>query len=115
MDFDLNAPNGRFKPGRRRNPKRGSGFRISPDSAGGTHSRPWASAGRDVTCPDCAKSGIYNISFREGAQRNTQPKPVTSSGDHASGRGPEGSTLISMLVAGIALVVVGAIVIMALV
>lgn len=40
-------------------------------------------------------------------------KPVVLTGDEASGRDPRGSSLMPMLVAGLVLVTVGAVVIMA--
>jgi len=41
-----------------------------------------------------------------------RPKPVITSGDEASGKDPQGSSLLAMLIAGLVLVTVGAIVVM---
>lgn len=46
-------------------------------------------------------------------EQREESRPVVSSGDHASGKSAEGSTLVPMLVAGLVLVVIGAIIVMA--
>lgn len=55
----------------------------------------------------------FQFHFIEVVMMTNLRKPVVISGDNASGRDTQGSSLVPMLVAGLILVAVGAVVVMA--